>query len=124
MLYDFIKTQALTFLESNHENPLSLPQGIERWLIDSILDQHNPATITKEGQAAIKHAEETFGSQVTAKELGHSLGAVMVKPHIDKAVKDIKSSIIITSLIQLAVTVLISIGIAALLVLMVGKLNA
>ena len=69
----------------------------------------------------MKHAEENFGTHVTAKQLDYSIGGVIVKPHTDEAVKGFKISVIITSVIQIALTLLITITLAALLVWIVQK---
>jgi len=109
--------------ETNNDQSISLPSGVERWIINSILKEHNPASLATEGRVIAKHAESNFGTHASAKELAFSLGAVLVKPHVDKMVKSFKKSIIIAGLVEVAIIVLISLGIAALLVSLVRRLQ-
>lgn len=118
VIYEAIKEHS--FL-SSIDNKHPMVKDIERWVIDSVLEKNNPASLNQEIRAAVKHAEENFGTHVTAKQLGYSIGGVIVKPHIDEAVKGFKISVITTSVIQVALTVLITIALAALLVWIVQK---
>ena len=123
-IYDAIKEQTFSFSdssESNDDQSTSITEKFERWVIDSLLAEHNPASLAKEGKLLAEHAEKNFGTHVTAKELGYSTGAILVKPYVDKAVKGFKTSVITTTVIQVALTVLITIALAALLVWIVQK---
>lgn len=120
-LYDLVKEQALSFFSSpskpNKDTSTALPQGLERWIIDTLLNSaskgYNPTTLTKKALAIIEHAEENFGPQISAQELGFSIGTISVKPETDKMVKSFKASIITSLFIQIAITVLISTALAA-----------
>ena len=120
IIYETIKEHS--FL-SSIDNKHPMVKDIERWVIDSVLEKNNPASLNQEIRAAVKHAEENFGTHVTAKQLGYSIGGVIVKPHIDEAVKAFKTSIIITGVIQIASIILISVAIAALLDFLIKRLQ-
>ena len=127
MYYEAIQERIVQSFSDSQETEkpglISLPQSVERRIIDSLLQERNPALFVKKGRVVIGHAKTNFGTQVTAKELGHSLGATLVKPHVDKEVKNFKVSIIIALLIQLATAVLLSIAVAALLVWIVHNIS-